>query len=145
MLRAMRLLAAALCLISLSCAKRDLPALEKQFSESMSGVTLAGRFSGHGKDLKEDKYEIESVSKIQGNLWLFKVRIVYENHDVTLPLPLTVEWAGDTPVITLTDVAVPGLGTFTARVLIYRGEYAGTWRGKSAGGHLFGKIVKTVK
>ncbi len=141
----MRLLAAAFCLVSLSCAKRDVPALEKQFAESMSGVTLVGRFSGHGKDLKEDRYEIESVSKIQGNLWLFKARILYEKHDVTVPLPLVVEWAGDTPVITLTDVSVPGLGTFTARILIYRGEYAGTWRGKTAGGQMFGRVIKTLK
>ena len=40
------------------------------------------------------------------------------------------------------DLAIPGFGTFTSRVLIYRGQYAGTWDGGDHGGHLFGKIEK---
>ena len=51
-------------------------------------------------------------------------------------------WAGDTPVVELTDLTIPGLGTYTARVLFYRDEYAGTWKGKNAGGQMFGRIVK---
>ena len=47
----------------------------------------------------------------------------------------------DTPVITLTDISILGFGTYTARVILYRGQYAGTWSGKNYGGQLFGKIV----
>ena len=36
--------------------------------------------------------------------------------DVTLPIVVTMVWAGDTPMITLTDFAIPSMGTFTARV-----------------------------
>jgi len=44
-------------------------------------------------------------------------------------------------VITLTDLTRPGMGTYTARVLLYRDQYAGTWSGNNAGGQMFGKIV----
>ena len=123
----------------------DRASLEKQFEKTLSGVTLVGRFVIEGEDdgaMKEEKYTISKVTKLQGDYWLFQVRIQYGGHDVTLPLPLRVKWAGDTPVITVTDAAIPGLGTYTARVVIYRGKYAGTWSSKDHGGQLFGKIVK---
>ena len=91
---------------------------------------------------KEDKYTIDSVKKLQGDIWLFTARIQYEKHDVTLPLPLRVVWAGDTPVITLDKMPVPGMGSFTARVMIFDNQYAGMWDGGDHGGMLFGKIVK---
>ena len=50
--------------------------------------------------------------------------------------------AGDTPIITLTNLEIPGLGTFTSRVIIYEGRYAGTWQHGDVGGHLFGRIEK---
>ena len=118
-------------------------ALEKQFEESLSGATLVGRFTmGENNTLREEKYTIEKVSKIKDGLFLFRARLQYGKRDITVPLPLAVEWAGDTPMVTLTDLSMPGVGTYTARVLFYRGQYAGTWSGKGAGGHLFGKIVK---
>ena len=61
-----------------------------------------------------------------------------------MPLQLEVKWADDTPVITLTDLELPNLGTYTARVLIYRGQYAGTWSNNRYGGHLFGTITKNI-
>lgn len=120
--------------------------LEKQFSESLSGATLVGRFTiveeGQEQPLKEDRYTLGKVFKLPNGLWQFETRIQYGTHDVKLPLALKVEWAGDTPMISMTDIAVPTLGTFTARVLFYRGQYAGTWSGKDHGGHMFGKIEK---
>jgi hypothetical protein len=75
-----------------------------------------------------------------GDLWLFKVRIRYGDHDVTVPLPLTVNWAGKTPVIVVDQLTIPALGTFDARVVIAGARYAGTWQHGEVGGHLFGKI-----
>ena len=100
---------------------------------------------------KTQKYTITGVEKLDGDKWLFNVRIQYGQHDATLPLPLDVKWAGDTPVITLTDFLVPGFGKFTSRVLIYRGQYAGTWEGGKEpdgsihGGNLFGVLEKIEK
>ena len=86
----------------------------------------------HGSDrqehaLNEDRYTLTKVSKVSGDLWLFEARIQVEGHDVSLPVPLRVLWAGDTPVITLDDLALPGLGTFGARIVIHGHQYAGVW------------------
>ncbi|HTU25215.1 MAG TPA: hypothetical protein VMF30_07450 [Pirellulales bacterium] len=120
--------------------------LEQKFAADLSGATLAGHFSVDGKNgnPSEDRYAISKVTKLHDEVWKFDVRIVYGQHDVTLPLPLEVKWAGDTPVITLTDLAVPGLGTYTARVLVYRGQYAGTWSAGDHGGQLWGRIEKAA-
>ncbi len=124
-------------------------ALEKKFVEALSGATLTGHFTDQSKpDAKlprEEKYTIESVSKLHGDYWLFKSRIQYGTHDATLPLPLRVLWAGETPVITLDKVPVPGFGTFSARVMIHDGKYAGTWDGGDHGGLLFGTVAKDKK
>ncbi len=124
--------------------------LQKKFQETLSGVTMTGHFTSGKGDLasaKEEKYGIESVTKLpgDGDLWLFNARIQYGEHDVTLPLPLRVVWAGDTPVITLDKFDVPGIGQFTARVMIFDGKYSGMWDGGNHGGMLFGKITKDVK
>jgi hypothetical protein len=120
--------------------------LEKQFAETMSGATLVGRFTVTGQDLdkplKQDRYTLGKVSKLKNGLWQFETRIQYGDHDVKLPLALEVKWAGDTPVITLTNIAVPPLGTFSARVLVYKDEYAGTWSGGDHGGQMIGRIER---
>jgi hypothetical protein len=54
-------------------------------------------------------------------------------------------WAEDTAIITLDKMALPGLGTYSARVMVYRGFYAGTWFGTNYGGVLSGQIVKEEK
>jgi len=120
-------------------------ALEKQFAEQLSGATLAGSYTTDGQDKAppaEEKYQISKVAKLPDGDWLFVVRMQFGDVDLQLPLKLQVEWAGDTPVITLTDFSIPGLGTFTSRVVIYRERYAGTWQHGKVGGHLFGRVVK---
>ena len=121
------------------------PALEKKFSESLTGTTFDGYFTetpGDEAKPQESKYVISKVSKLKDDLWLFEAQIKYGEHDVTLPIPLTVRWAGDTPVITLDNAGIPGIGTFTARVLIYDNSFAGMWSGGGHRGELYGRIVK---
>ena len=119
---------------------------EQRFQEMLSGVTLVGHFTITGeKDpstLREEKYTITKVTKLSDDYWLFFTRVQYGGRDVTVPLKLEVKWAEDTPIITLTDLELPNLGTYTARVIIYRGQYAGTWSSSKHGGHLFGIITK---
>lgn len=116
---------------------------DRKFQESMLNVTLVGRSTSARREglSGEERYVIEKVSKLAGNTWLFTTRLKYGEREIPVPIPITIEWAGDTPVITLTDLAIPGVGTYTARVLLYRDHYAGTWSGKTNGGQLFGKIV----
>jgi len=127
----------------------DKEKLHKEFEQTMSGSVLRGYFTARDNPakgaLKEEKYTITKVEKVKGDndLWVFNVRIQYGKHDVELPLTLAVVWSGDTPVITLTDFAVPGFGKFSSRVLIYRGQYTGVWEGGGDhGGHLFGQVEK---
>jgi len=117
-------------------------AREEAFRQSMSGVVLDGFFTvGDGAELREERYEIAKVSKLGGDIWVFQARIQYGSRDVTVPVPVRMEWAGDTPVLSLTEVAIPGLGTFTARVLFYDDQYVGVWRHGEVGGLHFGQIV----
>ena len=117
---------------------------DRNFQQMMSGVVLVGHSTLLNRDelSSEERYTIDKVSKLAGDTWLFQTRLKYGSQEIPVPIPLTVRWAGDTPVITLTDLSIPGVGTYTARVLLYRGQYAGTWSGKSHGGQLFGKIVR---
>ncbi|HJN11324.1 MAG TPA: hypothetical protein QF564_21745 [Pirellulaceae bacterium] len=127
----------------------DQERLFQRFEETLSDVKLVGRFTILGKDdgpLRKEEYTISSVKKMpKGDYWLFNTRIKYGKNDVQVPLPLEVKWAGTTPMITLTDFTVPGLGTFSARVVIYRNKYAGTWSHGEVGGHLFGTIEKNAE
>lgn len=120
--------------------------LEKQLAEKLSGATLVGQFTVRGmnddKPLAQDRYTLGTVKKLDNGFWSIEARIQYGDHDVKLPLALPVKWAGDTPVISVTNVAFPGLGTYSARVVIYGDSYAGTWDGKDHGGEMFGRIVK---
>lgn len=134
------LLSAAAC--SRKDANSDQAALERQFEQTLTGAVLAGKFS-MGDKVSEDRYTILKTSRLAGDTWVIQARIQYGKRDVTVPVPVKVKWAGDTPVITLTDAGIPGLGTFTARVLFYRGQYAGTWANSEGhGGQMWGRIER---
>jgi hypothetical protein len=128
----------------------DQAQLDKWFTETMSGATLVGHFTVDGRgsgagEPKEERYTIQKVTKQQGDYWLFLARIQFGGRDVTIPMRIPVKWAGDTAVISVTDLGFPGLGTYTARVLVYGKQYAGTWSGKDHGGHLWGRIERADK
>jgi len=120
--------------------------LHEQFTRTLSNVKLVGRFTITGRDegpLAKEEYTIRRVEKLaEGDKWMFHCRIKYGQHDLELPLPLDVKWAGSTPVITLDELTIPGLGTFSSRVVIHDDKYAGTWRHDKVGGHLFGTVEK---
>jgi hypothetical protein len=119
--------------------------LERRFEEQMHDVSLVGFFTASDKPsgkLSEDRYVIEKVVKDKDDIWTFHTRVQYGMHDVPLQLKVPVKWAGDTPVISVTKMSIPLLGTFSARVVLYEGQYAGTWSGAGHGGQLFGRIEK---
>jgi len=131
-----------------TAASFDQAALDRKFAEDLSGVVFTGNYSvtagGKEKPAEMEKYTIARVSKVKDkeDSWLFVTRIQYGKTDLEVPLTLQVKWAGDTPVITLTNLTIPALGTFTSRVMIYGDRYAGTWQHGKTGGHLWGKIEK---
>lgn len=122
----------------------DQAALEKQFAEKMSGVALEGSFTITGKEgpPRKETYVISKVTKLEGKNWLFQARIKYGQHDVELPIPIKVEWAGDTPVLVLDKTTIPGMGTFTCRVLFYEEHYVGYWRHDETRGGMSGVVKK---
>ncbi|MFN3326605.1 MAG: hypothetical protein ACK5AZ_24175 [Bryobacteraceae bacterium] len=139
--------AALVCLLLSACRSetpRNQADLEREFEKRMSGVTLVGRSTRLDREQVsgEERYVIDRVTKVTGNTWLFQAKMQLNSREIPVPIPVTILWAGDTPVITLTDAAIPGMGSYTARVLLYRDQYAGTWSGDKGGGQMFGKIVR---
>lgn len=126
--------------------------LEKSFQDKMTGAVLKGIFQMTGPEglmgkapLSEphaEKYTIESAKKLQGEHWLITARIQYADKDVSVPVPVRVIWAGDTPVITLDSINIPMIGRYSARVMVHGSFYAGTWSGSNYGGVLSGQVVK---
>lgn len=128
-------------------AEKDKQARYEKFAQEMSGVRLIGTFTVDGQKgkLREEEYIIEKVEKAEtGNLWTFTCRIKYGKIDVPVPLTIPVEWAGDTPMVGISNFKIPlvGTGVFGARVIFYEGKYAGTWSHDEVGGHMFGRIIK---
>lgn len=121
---------------------------EEAFAKRFSGVTLTGRFTVKGR--KDDalpspeRYDIESVRKLKNGKWMFTARIKYGKWDLKAPIPLTVKWAGDTPVISEDNFSIIGMGSgFRCRVIFDGDQYVGTWSHNKVGGQMFGRIDKT--
>ena len=123
----------------------SLPDAERQFIERMTGASLVGRFTIAGREdrpARPERYDLSSVEKVGEDLWRFNARMRYGDVDTTLPIVVPMRFAGDTPMITITDLTIPALGTFTARVFFHGDRYSGTWQHGEYGGHMFGKIEK---
>ena len=125
----------------------EIAARDEAFSKSMAKCVLVGSFTIDGKESegapKAERYEIESVTQASENLWIFMTRVKYGKLDAKLPITVPVEWAGDTPMVSLTNATLPGLGEgFSARVIFHESRYAGTWQHGAIGGHMFGKIER---
>jgi hypothetical protein len=119
--------------------------MEKEFSDKMTGVTLVGYFTvdGQQKPPKEERYDIYKTTKLENGKWMIQARVKYGKNDLTVPVILNIDWAGDTPVMSLTDLTIPGLGTFTSRTMFYGDRYVGTWQHGKVGGHMYGRLEPT--
>ena len=139
------LLAAILLVTTTNAADDDKAARYKKLEALLSGAKLTGNFTitGKDKDFPKEEYTILSAEKAEeGEYWLLRARIQYGGKDVTVPMPIEILWAGKTPVLTLDNLTLPGLGTFSARVVLHDDKYAGTWQHDKVGGHLFGTISR---
>lgn len=124
--------------------------LEAGLAKTLSGATLEGSFTstGAGGDptkLSRDKYTLGQVRKVSGDVWQIPARIQYGDKDITIPIELPIRWAGDTPVVTVDDLPMPGFGTVSARVMFFDGHYAGYWKHGDHGGNMFGVIHPAQK
>jgi len=126
---------------------KDENLLNQKLQRFLTDITFRGHFTtdkkGSENELpKQDEYTITSATHVSGDYWLLTSRIQYRDIDVTLPVPVMIRWAGTTPVITLEKVTLPGMGTFSSRVLVHNNRYTGTWQHDDVGGHLFGTLSK---
>jgi hypothetical protein len=118
---------------------------EAKLTKYLSGAKFVGKFTVDGKENKTPKTEEYTISKCEKlpepDMYRLTARIVYGDVNQEVPLDLKILWAGRTPVITMDQFWIPGMGTFGARVLIHPDRYSGTWQHDEVGGHLYGKIV----
>lgn len=119
---------------------------EQRIVEYLSGSKFIGRYTTDRDEAaaaKPESYTISKVEKLpEPDLYRLTSRIQYGETDTEVPIDLKILWSGNTPVITLDNIWIPGMGTFSARVLVHQGRYAGTWSHGDKGGHLFGRIEK---
>jgi len=118
---------------------------EQAFVDLLSGSTMVGSFSIDGQNVgpKEERYTISKVSKNAEGKWIVEARIKYGKVDVNVPVPVDVNWADDTPVLGVTNLSIPLVGSeFGSRILFDGDRYAGTWSHGKAGGHMWGRIEK---
>ena len=130
---------------SVPAPKLSAEELETKFQAMLTNATLAGRWcslkDGQLGSDQEDKYTIQGINKISGDMWMVHAHIQYGQRDVVAPIPVQVKWAGDTPVLSVDNLRIPGGGTYTARVLFYDNTYSGTWSGGTHGGLLHGVVT----
>jgi hypothetical protein len=120
-----------------------------EFEQYLSDSVLTGVFTMDGDKLDKlepESYEIKKAKKMEGyeSLWEITARIKYGKKDIEVPVEIDIEWIGKTPVMVMESSAIPGLGTFSARVVFHDKKYAGTWKHDDKGGHLFGRVEKKV-
>lgn len=120
-------------------------AREQAFAELLTGARLTGWFtdSNHpDAPPAKDSYVISRAEKADGDTWL--IESVVGESGLKIPLYIPVKWAGNTPVLTLDQLAVPQMGSFDARVLFHGSSYAGVWSGASHRGEMGGKIERAA-
>lgn len=129
---------------SLESSDEVAPELVAKLEKYLSGATLKGKFTILGREIepKAEEYSIVEAKKLDsGDLWGIKARVKYGKVDQTFSIPMEIKWADKTPVITLERTTIPGMGTFSARVLFNNGMYSGTWQHDEVKGHLFGEVI----
>lgn len=151
------LAAAAACTALLAAGAAHAQGAEKtqeqrdaEFEALLDGARMEGKFnlnSASGESAAQvDLYSVSELRRGEDGTWIFEYTMSYgqgpDGPKQTVPIPVRVEWAGDTPVLTMTDQTVEGLGTFTVRVMIHDERYAGTWSNGTVGGHMWGRIVR---
>lgn len=151
--KSLRLIAvAAFLTASLYAQEPNRAELEAKFKETMTGITMSGRWcsvkDGVLGEQKNEKYTIVSAEKGNGDAWIINAKMRYGGQEIVAPIPVQVKWAGDTPVLVVDALKIPGPtgysgNSYSARVLIYENTYAGTWSGGDHRGLLKGIITKT--
>jgi len=128
-------------------AQKPLPAdPEERFKALFTKSYLSGRWAplkagALGEEKTGDKYCIVSVIKGSGDNWTVNVKMKYRDQEVVMPIPVQMRFVGDVAILEVNNLATPGGGTYTARLLIYERTYSGAWKGQRGGGMIYGTIT----
>ena len=118
---------------------------EEALATLLSGARLTGIFTDDTRPTQapqKDSYTIAKAECLEDGMWRIEALIEYGTHSTRLPLFIRILWAGDTPVMTLDELEVPGMGKFTCRILFHGKSYAGIWRGETHGGAMSGVVER---
>jgi len=123
---------------------------EERFIALFTNATLSGRWARLkdgvlGEERTGDKYTIVSVVKRDGDSWTVNAKMKYGEKELILPVPVRMKFTGDTAVLMVEDLGMPGGGTYTARLLIFERTYSGTWKDQRGGGMLYGTIASQTE
>lgn len=120
---------------------------EKEFTTLLTKATLVGRWclvrEGQLTPERDESYEIVSAQKGDGDKWTVNAKLKYQEQMIVVPIPVRVLWAGGAAIMMVDGLAIPGGGTYSARVLFHGETYSGTWSGGDRTGMLHG-VVKTA-
>jgi hypothetical protein len=136
---------------SAATAQKPLPAdPEERFKALFTKSFLSGRWAplkdgALGEEKTGDKYYIVSVAKGSGDNWTVSARMKYRDQEIVMPIPVQMKFADDVAILEVNNFAIPGGGTYTARLLIYERTYSGTWKGQRGGGMLYGTITNEAE
>ena len=132
-------------------ASQSLPSdPEERFKVLFTKAYLSGRWAALrdgqlGEERAGDKYNIVNVMKGTGDKWIVNAKLKYGNREFMLPVTVQMKFVGDTAIMEVNDLAIPGGGTYTARLMIYERTYSGTWKDQRGGGMLYGTISNESK
>jgi hypothetical protein len=134
---------------SVKASEPDKPASadpEQRFKTLLTKATLSGRWApikdGElGEEKGGDKYMIVGVTRGPGDGWFINAKMKYRDQEFVLPIPVLVKFTGDTAILIVDNLAIPGGSTYSARVMFYERTYSGTWTGGRGGGMLYGVIT----
>jgi hypothetical protein len=132
-------------------AASPLNELEAKFQAALKNVTFQGvtqNIENHETitEGRSDSYKIVGADKLGEGKWTIRAKFAYGDKEFEVPIPVKVTWAGDTPVIIVDKLALPGSKvSYTARVLVFDGTYAGSWSGGDKAGLLSGIIKPAAK
>jgi len=128
-------------------AQKPLPVdPEERFKALFTNAYLSGRWAplkdgALGEERSGDKYQIVSVTRGSGDNWTVNAKMKYRDQEIVMPIPVQMKFAGDTAILVVDNLVIPGGGTYSARLLIYERTYSGTWKGQRGGGMLYGVIT----
>jgi hypothetical protein len=136
---------------SASVSNKPLPTdPEERFKTLFTNATLSGRWARIkdgvlGEERTGDKYTIVSVVKRDADNWTVNAKMKYGEKELILPVPVRMKFTGDTAVLIVDDLGMPGGGTYTARLMIFERTYSGTWKDQRGGGMLYGTIANQTE